>query len=173
MAEGTNSSNTGRWLDMSNPYVWFVTRLVADYWLQGGSISCLSTSRNETHNDFQHLCWYITPYCVGHQPKAISATICLDFLWFPSCFSITMEFQWPFESAEYGLGGREPSPVLISHMPLLWQYSLHLSTIEPSSHSRDEFWCRRSLVGSARRSCKRIYAKITNITQKSMYRDIS
>lgn len=50
----------------------------------------------------------------------------------PSCFSITIESQWPFESAEYGLGGREPSPVLISHMQLLWQYSLHLSTIEPS-----------------------------------------
>lgn len=50
----------------------------------------------------------------------------------PSCFSITMESQWSFESAEYGLGGRESSPVLISHMPLLWQYSLHLSTIKPS-----------------------------------------
>lgn len=43
-----------------------------------------------------------------------------------------MESQWSFESAEYGLGGREPSPVLISHMVLLWQYSLHLSTIKPS-----------------------------------------
>lgn len=50
----------------------------------------------------------------------------------PSCFSITIESQWSFESAEYGLGGRESSPVLISHMALLWQYSLHLSTIKPS-----------------------------------------
>lgn len=50
---------------------------------------------------------------------------------------------------------REPSPVLISHMQLLRQYALHLSTIEAVSHSRDEFWwdaSQRSLTGSAKKS---------------------
>lgn len=71
------------------------------------------------------LCWTST--------KAISAPIFLDLHWWPpSCVSISVESQWPFESAEYGLGGREASPVLISHMQPHWQYSLHLSTIEPS-----------------------------------------
>lgn len=47
--------------------------------------------------------------------------------------SIAMESQWPFESAEYMVWeGRETSPVLISHMQLLQQCSLHLSTIKPS-----------------------------------------
>ncbi len=75
----------------------------------------------------------LLPYIVlDINQSNISHNISWLSLMAPSCFPITMESQWPFESAEYGLGGREASPVLISHMQLLWQYSLHLSTIEPS-----------------------------------------
>lgn len=79
MAEGANSSNTDRWLDMSNPYVWSITWFVTEFWLQGGSISCLSTSYNESHNAFQRLRWYITTYCVGRQPKQYHPQYFLTF----------------------------------------------------------------------------------------------
>lgn len=41
----------------------------------------------------------------------------LDFLWWPpSCFSINMESQWPFESADYGFGeaGRRAQSWLVT-----------------------------------------------------------
>lgn len=79
MAEGTNNNKTDRWLDMSNSYVWSATWFVTDYWHQGGSVNCLSTLYNESHNGFQQLRWYIAAYCVGDQPKQYQPQYFLTF----------------------------------------------------------------------------------------------
>lgn len=49
--------------------IWSVTWFLAEFSHQGEWISCLCTSYNESHNDYQQLSWYITPYYVRRQGK--------------------------------------------------------------------------------------------------------
>lgn len=78
-----------------------------------------------------------------------------------SCDGPIVLLRYREVSASFWIGrirlgdGRDPSPVLISHMRLLWQYSLHLSTIEPSpiqGTSSDGTHARGFLWESARKS---------------------